>query len=523
MAYLLGIDIGTTGARALLVDQAGRVRGAASQEYPLYTPQPQWAEQDPQDWWQGTVGAVRRVLAESGVSPGDIKGIGLSGQMHGVVLLDEGDQVIRRSIIWCDQRSQPQCDWITDRIGAGRLIQRTANPALTGFSAPKLLWVRDNEPATFARARRFLLPKDYIRLLLTGEHASEVSDASGTSLFDVSARQWAWDVIDDLGLDRSIVPPVYESPVVSGRVCRAAAEATGLPVGTPVVGGGGDQAAGAVGNGIVEPGIISSTIGTSGVVFAFTEQPKLDPAGRLQTFCHAVPGKWHVMGVTQGAGLSLRWLRDNFGAAEMATARWSGMDAYELLAREAEQAPVGCEGLIWLPYLMGERAPILDPDARGVLFGVTARTDRAAVVRATMEGVVYSLRDSVDIMRVGMGVPIGQVRASGGGARSALWRQMQADVFGLEVVTPAVTEGPAYGVALLAAVGAGLYESVEQACRAAIVVTERTAPIPANQVVYERFYALYDSLYPALKDRFSEVSGLVRQGNQAAKQGDSCK
>ncbi|MHB0876401.1 MAG: xylulokinase [Anaerolineae bacterium] len=510
MAYLLGIDIGTTGARALLIDDAGRVVGSAGEEYPLYTPRPQWAEQDPQDWWQGAVAAIRRLLSETSVSPRDIKGIGLSGQMHGVVLLDEGDKVIRRSIIWADQRSQAQCDWITDRIGAQRLIDRTANPALTGFSAPKLLWVRDNEPDAFARARKFLLPKDYIRLLLTGEYASEVSDASGTSLFDVRARQWAWDVIDDLGLDRGLVPPVYESAVVSGRICRAAAEATGLLEGTPVVGGGGDQAAGAVGNGIVEPGIVSSTIGTSGVVFAFTEQPKLDPRGRLQTFCHAVPGKWHVMGVTQGAGLSLRWLRDNFGAVETAAAKWTGSDAYELLSREAETAPVGSEGLIWLPYLMGERAPILDPDARGVLFGVTARHNRAMVVRAIMEGVVYSLRDSVEIMRGEMGIPLGQVRASGGGARSALWRQMQADVFGLEIVTPHVTEGPAYGVALLAAVGAGVYDSVEEACRSAIVITQRVRPVPASQAVYERYYALYDSLYPALKERFQEVSRLVR-------------
>jgi xylulokinase len=508
MAYVLGVDVGTTGARALLVDERGGVVAGATAEYPLYTPRPQWAEQEPEDWWQGCVTAIRRLLSEARVRPSEIAAMGLSGQMHGVVLLDQADQVVRRSIIWADQRSQAQCDWITERIGAERMIRRTLNPALTGFSAPKLLWIRDNEPETFAKARRFLLPKDYVRFMLTGEFASEVSDASGTALFDVRARDWAWDVIDDLELPRQLVPPVFESPVVTGRVSASAAEATGLPVGLSVVGGGGDQAAGAVGNGIVDTGIISSTIGTSGVVFAFTDEPKLDPQGRLQTFCHAVPGKWHVMGVTQGAGLSLRWFRDNFAAAELAVAASTGMDAYDLLAREASRAPAGCEGLLWLPYLMGERAPILDPQARGVLFGVTARTDRAMVIRAIMEGVAYSLRDSLEIMRQEMNIPVHEARASGGGARSQLWRQIQADVFGMEMSLLHVSEGPAYGAALLASVGAGIYSSVPEACAATIRVVERLEPGP-DRAVYERLYPVYRGLYPVLKDSFREVARLV--------------
>jgi xylulokinase len=510
MAYLLGVDIGTTGARALLIAETGEVVSGATEEYPLSTPRPQWAEQAPQDWWRGAVSAIRRVLAETKANPPDIKALGLSGQMHGVVLLDEANLVLRPSIIWCDQRSQAQCDWITERIGAQRLIERTSNPALTGFSAPKLLWVRDNEPEVFAKARQFLLPKDYIRFLLTGEFASEVSDASGTSLFDVRNRRWAWDIVDELGLDRRLLPAVYESPEVSGYVTAAAAQATGLPAGLPVVGGGGDQAAGAVGNGIVETGIVSSTIGTSGVVFAFTDEPNLDAKGRMQTFCHAVPGKWHVMGVTQGAGLSLRWLRDNFGTAEMAVGPVIGVDPYELLAREAEMAPPGCEGLLWLPYLMGERAPVLDPDARGVLFGITARHDRQMVVRSVMEGVAYSLRDSLEIMRGEMRIPVSQVRASGGGARSRLWRQIQADVFGTEMVTLHISEGPAYGAALLAATGAGIYGSVAEACRQTIRIVETIKPNNGNRSVYDRFYAVYASLYPALKGQFHEVARLVR-------------
>lgn len=509
MPLLLGLDIGTTGTRALLVDEEGHVVASAVSEYPLYTPQPQWAEQDPADWWQATIEATRAALARAGVSGEAVGGVGLSGQMHGVVLLDEHDEVLRPSIIWCDQRSQAQCDWITERVGAQRLIELTCNPALTGFSAPKLLWIRDNEPHTYERGRKFLLPKDYIRFKLTGEYASEVSDASGTTLFDVRKRRWSDEVLSALGVERDLLPEVYESPVVSGRVSASAAEATGLAAGTPVVGGGGDQAAGAVGNGVVESGILSSTIGSSGVLFAFTDEPVLDSKGRMQSFCHAVPGKWHVMGVTQGAGLSLRWFRDNFGEAEMLVSNLSGIDPYVLLDREAEQAPVGSEGLLFLPYLMGERAPHLDPDAKGVFFGITARHTRLHMVRAIFEGVAYSLRDALEIMRGEMAIPVEQVRASGGGGRSALWRQIQADVFNTELVTINVSEGPAYGVALLAGVGTGVWGSVEEACRATIEVVQHIRPIPENVAVYERFYAIYRALYPALKPQYDAVTAAV--------------
>ena len=511
MAYLLGIDIGTTGTRALLVNEQGVVVAGATEEYPLYTPEPLWAEQDPLDWWQATLNAVRQVLSTPGIKQDEIKAIGLTGQMHGVVLLDEKDEVLRPSLIWCDQRSQPQCDWITEQVGAERLIELTCNPALTGFSAPKLLWVRDNEPSIFEQAEKFLLPKDYIRFKLTGEFASEVSDASGTSLFDVRHRQWSDEVLHDLGVDRSLLPDVYESPVVSGRVTREAARLTGLPEGIPVVGGGGDQAAGAVGNGVVEPGIVSSTIGSSGVVFAFTEQPSLDPKGRMQTFCHAVPGKWHVMGVTQGAGLSLRWFRDHCGGAEMLVGGYMDVDPYELLTQEAAQADPGCEGLLFLPYLMGERAPHLDPNAKGVFFGLTGRHTRAHLVRSIMEGVAFSLRDSMEIIQREMGIPVTQVRASGGGGRSALWRQIQADIFGTEIVTINSTEGPAYGAALLAAVGAGFYDSIEEACRTAIRIVERTEPMAGNTALYEDYYGIYRDLYPALKPSFDKVTEIVTQ------------
>ncbi len=509
MAYLLGIDVGTTGTRALLVDERGQVVAGATEEYPLYTPRPLWAEQDPADWWRATMDAIHKVVQKSGIASGDIIGVGLTGQMHGVVLLDEKNEVLRPALIWCDQRSQAQCDWITERVGAERLIELTCNPALTGFSAPKILWVRDNEPETFTRVRRFLLPKDYIRFKLTGEFASEVSDASGTSLFDVRQRRWSDEVLAALGLKRSILPEVLESPVISGHVTRDAARRTGLPEGAPVVGGGGDQAAGGVGNGVVEPGVVSSTIGSSGVVFAFTEEPRLDPKGRMQTFCHAVPGKWHVMGVTQGAGLSLRWFRDHCSGAEMVVGQNTGRDPYELLTEEASLAEPGSEGLIFLPYLMGERAPHLDPNAKGVFFGLTGRHVRQHMVRAVLEGVAYSLRDSLEIIVTEMGNPVTQVRASGGGGRSALWRQIQADVFGTEMVTINATEGPAYGAALLAAVGAGVYDSVEEACHDAIRVVEQTTPDAERRRLYDEYYEIYRALYPALKPSFDRVTEVV--------------
>ena len=505
MPYLMGIDVGTTGTRAIVVDEQGSLCGAATVDYPLHTPRPLWAEQDPADWWAAACGAIRGALANAGLAGAEIGGIGLSGQMHGLVLLDECDEVLRPAILWCDQRTQAQCDWITDTVGADRLIALTCNPALTGFTAPKLVWVRQHEPEVYRRARKALLPKDYLRFRLTGAFASEVSDASGTLLFDVRNRRWSAEMLDALDIDPTLLPDVHESPVVSATVSADAAAETGLAVGTPVVGGGGDQAAGGVGNGIVRPGLISSTLGSSGVVFAFTDQPWMDPHGRIHTFCHAVPGKWHVMGVTLGAGLSLRWFRDHMSSLEVAAGQLANVDPYALLTREAEAAPPGSEGLIWLPYVMGERTPHLDPNAKGVLFGVTSRHTRAHALRAVLEGVAYSLRDSIEILRE-LGVPLGEVRFSGGGARSPLWRQIQADIFGSELVLINVTEGAAFGAALLAGVGARLFGDVRQAVDAAVHVVSRTEPQPATVAAYDRLYPLYRSLYPALKPTFDALT-----------------
>ncbi len=505
MSYLMGIDVGTTGTRAIVVDEAGTLVASATAEYPLYTPHPLWAEQDPLDWWQATQTAVRGALARAGLKGSDIQGIGLSGQMHGLVLLDAQDQVLRPAILWCDGRTQAQCDWITERVGRARLFDLVANPPLVGFTAPKIVWVRDHEPAVLDRARRALLPKDYLRFRLTGAYATEVSDASGTLLLDVKHRRWSKEMLSLLEVDERLLPEVFESPVATARVSAEAAAATGLAEGTPVVGGAGDQAAGGVGNGIVRPGLISSTIGSSGVVFAFTERPWMDPGGRIHTFCHAVPGRWHVMGVTLGAGLSLRWVRDELGQVEMAAGGLTGEDPYALLTAEAENAPAGCDGLIYLPYLMGERTPHLDPNARGVWFGLTGRHRRAHLVRSVLEGVAYSLKDSLELLR-GLGVPLGEVRFSGGGGRSALWRQIQADVFGLGGVTLNVGEGPAYGVALLAGVGTGVWATVEEACDATLRVVERVTPDPGRMATYGRYYPIYRALYDSLKPQFAAVA-----------------
>ena len=508
MPYLLGIDIGTSGAKTILIDEMGRVRARASAEYPLYAPHPQWSEQDPEDWWQGVCATVRAVLQESGIAPSDIAGVGLSGQMHGSVFLDEHKAVIRPAILWNDQRTAAECAWITETVGKDRIVDLISNPVLTGFTAGKIIWLRNHEPANYARVRKVLLPKDYIRLRLTNEFATEVSDASGTALFNVRKREWAAELLDAIDIPVDWMPAAFESPEVSGRVSEQGAAATGLAAGTPVVGGGGDQAAGAVGNGIVETGIISSTVGTSGVVFAFSDQPIVDPQLRLHTFCHAVPGKWHLMGVMLSAGGSLQWYRDALCQPEKVVAGALGRDAYELICAEAGRAPVCSEGLIFLPYLTGERTPHPDANARGVFFGITRRTDRTHLARAVLEGVAYGLRDSFAIMEE-MKLPIRQVRASGGGARSKVWRQIQADVTGYSHVTIGVDEGPALGVALLAGVGTGIYASVEEACRAAITVGDASDPCTVNQAAYARFHKVYQSLYSNLKENFADVATLV--------------
>ncbi|MFN7998074.1 MAG: xylulokinase [Bryobacteraceae bacterium] len=493
----MGIDVGTGGTRAILVDGEGRVRGGFTAPHEdIHMERPLWAEQRPEDWWNASQQAIRGALAQAGVSGTEVKGIGLSGQMHGLVILDETNTVIRPALIWCDQRSQAQVDGINSKVGRESVLKFTANPVLTGFTLPKLLWVRDNEPKSFERVRHLLLPKDYLRFQLTGEYASEVSDASGTSLFDVVQRRWSFEMMDALGLDRAILPKCYESSELTGRVTAAAAAATGLAVGTPVVGGGGDQASSAVGNGIVEPGIVSCTLGTSGVVFAHMEKVAYDPSGRGHTFCHAVRDKWHVMGVTQGAGLSLQWFRNQLAP---------GAD-YDALTAEAAEAPAGSQGLFWLPYLMGERTPHLDATARGGWIGLTAKHRRADLIRSVIEGVSYSQRDCLDIIEE-LGVAVRSVRASGGGARSPFWRQLLADILNKRVVTLETQEGSAYGAALLALAGTGEYSSVPEVCRAAIRETDSIEPRAAEAVFYRNAHQIYGSLYPALKPAYSRIAG----------------
>ena len=506
MKYWLGLDIGTGGSRALLVDENGRVTGGVTAPHDeMQMPKPLWAEQRPEDWWRASQQAIRGVLRETDVAADDVEAIGLSGQMHGLVLLDENHDVLRPAIIWCDQRCQDQVDWINTTAGTDMVLEQTANPVLTGFTAPKLIWVRDHDPASYERVRHVLLPKDYIRFRLTGEFAGDVSDASGTALFDVVHRRWADPLIEKLGIDRSILPRVVESPEVTGTVSELVAEHTGLRAGTPLVGGAGDQAASAVGNGIVEPGLVSATIGTSGVIFSHLDKIAYDPEGRVHTFCHAVPGKWHVMGVTQGAGLSLQWFRNQLGRDAVVEAERRGVDPYEILTEEAAQAPAGSEGLYWLPYLMGERSPHLDAQARGGWIGLTARHTRAHLIRSVIEGVSYSLQDCLGVVAsLGVGVKI--VRASGGGARSELWRRILASVFGVPIATLESQEGSAYGAALLSMVGSRRFGSVAEACRTAIQECERVEPDPDWRSRYDADYPIFQRLYPALKERFPEMS-----------------
>jgi len=492
---LLGIDVGTGGTRAVLIDGDGRILASATVEHaPFTSPRTGWAEQEPQDWWRAAAAAVRAIISSEGVHAEEINAVGLSGQMHGAVLLDQRDEVVRPAIIWCDQRTDAQCSALTERVGADRLIKLTCNPALTGFTLPKMLWVREVEPENWQRVRTVLLPKDYVRLQLTGEKATDVADASGTLVFDVTQRQWSQEMLAEAEIDEGVMPRVYESPQVTGVISASGAIATGLRAGTPVVAGAGDQAAGAVGMGIVGAGTVSATIGTSGVVFAVTDLPALDPQGRVHTFCHAIPGRWHVMGVTQAAGLSLRWFRDQFGAGAE-----DGRDPYERLTEAAAAAPAGSDGALWAPYLMGERTPHLDPHARGALVGLTAGHTRAHVVRAILEGVAFSLRDTFEIFRE-MNVPVETIRLGGGGARSSLWRQIQADVYGRDVEMVEAEEGAAYGAALLAGVGGGIWPSVDAACAAVVRVTNRVSPEPSNQRLLNKQYEAFRRLYPALRN-----------------------
>jgi xylulokinase len=496
---LLGIDVGTGGTRALLIDESGVVLGSATHEHvPFASPQTGWAEQDPADWWLACQLAVRKLLRQFPGGAADVACIGLSGQMHGAVLLDGQDRPLRPSLIWCDQRTAPECEYLNAIVGAERLVELTSNPALTNFTLTKLLWVRTHEPEIWSRFRSFLLPKDYVRLCLTGVRASDVSDASGTLLLNVRGRRWSQEMLDAVGLNASCLPGVYESQEIVGAVTTSAAALLGLRAGTPVIAGAGDQAAGAIGMGIVRPGDVSATIGTSGVVFAASETPVTDPKGRLHTFCHAMPGRWHVMGVTQAAGLSLRWFRDTFGTVTSGN-EGEETHAYELLCAEAASIPPGADGVLWAPYLMGERTPHLDPTARAALVGLSASHGRGHIIRAILEGVAFSLKDTLTIFHE-LAIPIREIRLGGGGARAPLWRQIQAEVYGQAVEIVAAEEGAAYGAALLAGVGVGLWGSVETACATVISVAERIEPGTAAAAVMLDRYRAYRMLYPALRD-----------------------
>jgi len=508
LSITLGIDIGTSGTKTIAMDETGRILASASAEYPCDYPKPGWSEQDPDLWWSATVATIRDVLAKGHLKPADIAGIGLSGQMHGSVFLDENGYVLRKALLWNDQRTRAECAEIEERAGGREaLVRMVGNPALTGFTAPKLLWVRKHEPRIWENVRQVLLPKDYIRYRLSGTYATEVSDASGTLMLDVANRCWSGELLSRLDLDRALLPACYESPEVSSTVSDIGSEATGLLRGTPIVGGGGDQPAGAVGNGIVRSGAVSATMGTSGVVFAHTPEPGFDPLGRLQRGCHAVPGAWHVMGVILSAGGSFRWVRDELGDVEVAAAPARGVDPYELLCEEAALAKPGCEGLFFLPYLTGERTPHFDPDARGGWIGLTVRHTRSDLLRSVLEGATYAMRDSLELIRE-MGVDLTEIRVSGGGARSKLWRQMQADIYGHEVCTINAHEGPAFGVAILAQVGTGGFSSVPEACDATIKVVSRTPEQKNVARYYDRAYPIYRSLYTDLKSSFRRMAEL---------------
>jgi len=511
-AYLMGLDISTTGSKALLINPSGEVIASATSEHPMYSPRALWAEQNPEDWWRSVVESIRTALSESGINAADISGIGLTGQMHGLVLLDGGGHVLRPCIMWNDQRTGEECAEITTVVGESKLIEITGKPVLPNFTAPKIAWVRKQEPQVYDKAAHVLLPKDFVRYRLTGELFSDVSDASGTSLFDVGRRNWSEELIGALGIQRSWLPEVTESPEISAKISAEAARLTGLIEGTPVVGGAGDQAAQAIGTGIIDEGIVSATLGTSGVLFTTTNDYCTDREGKIHSYCHASPGKWHLMGVMLSAAGSLRWFRDALGDSEIRLARETGKDPYEIISDEASAISAGCEGLIFLPYLTGERTPHADANARGVFFGLTLRHGKAHMARAVLEGVSFGLRDSLELMRA-LGLPIGEFRASGGGAKSRLWRQILADNFETDLLTVNISEGAAYGAALLAGVGAGIYRSVEDACATTIRITGRTSPGSAVRI-YSEYYRRYRALYPALKREFEELARLAERFSQ---------
>ena len=507
MRYVLGVDLGTSGTKTVLFDEAGHAVGSASREYALIQPVNGWAEQEAEDWWRAARETIREVIEKSGVSASDICGLGISGQMHGLVLTDEEGNVLRNPILWCDGRTGEECREFTDRVGKERLIAISANPALTGFTAGKILWVQKHEPEVWARARHIMLPKDYVRFKLTGKYASEMSDASGTNLLDVPKRRWSEEIAAALNLPMRYLPPLCESCDVAGHITAEAAQLTGLQEGMPVAAGAADNMAGAIGTGVARAGKAFTTIGTSGVVFAHSNTVRIDPAGRVHTFCAAVPGAYAVMSCTLAAGLSLRWYRNTFCRTEIETASQMDTDSYVFLNEIAAKSPIGANRLLFLPYIMGERSPILDSDARGAFIGLSGIHTRRDLLRAVMEGVIYSQRQNLDVLR-GMNVVPETMLACGGGARSPFWRQMMADVFNMPVATVQNTEGPALGAAILAGTAAGLYESVPAACDRMIRQAEPLLPDEARSERYEPFYQLYISLYPALADSYARLAKL---------------
>lgn len=507
MNYLIGIDVGTSATKTVLFDEKGTVIASASQEYPLYQPHNGWAEQKPEDWRDAVLTTIKTVVTASAAAKEDIQGIGLSGQMHGLVMLDEAGNVIRPSIIWCDQRTGAEVEDMLEIMPRERWIEHTANPPLTGWTAAKILWVRKHEPEHYAKCRHILLPKDYIRYILTGVFATEVSDASGMQLLDVPGRCWSKEVLDALSIDPHLLGTVYESCQVTGTLLPEIAEQTGLSTKTKVVGGAGDNAAAAVGTGIVRDGTAFTTIGTSGVVFAHTSKISIDPKGRVHTCCCAVPGAWHIMGVTQGAGLSLKWFKEQFCQDYAAQAEQEGCDIYDRINADIQTIPAGSDKLIYLPYLMGERTPHLDPDCRGVFFGLSAIHTKKHLLRAVMEGVSYSLNDCNQLLKE-MGVNVTQMMACGGGGKSPVWRQMLADLYQCTVKTVKQAEGPALGAAILAGVGCGIYPSVEEACASLISEKSSTEPIEEHVKVYEAYHQLYQKLYQSLKEDYKTLASL---------------
>ncbi len=508
MKYFLGIDIGTSGTKSLIMDAKARVVATATAEHPSYAPQPGWSEQEPDDWWGSTVKSVREVLKKAKVDGKKVAGVGLSGQMHGLVIADEAGTPLRPSLIWNDQRTAKEAMLIEEAVGGKKkLIRLVGNVAMTSFTLTKLLWVKRNEPKVYEKIKHFLLPKDYVRLRMTGEYVGEVSDMSGTLMLNQKTRDWSPKILETFEIDKDILPPVVESHEVTGTLSAEAAKALRLAKGTPVVGGGGDQPAGAVGNGVVRNGLTSATMGTSGVVYTHSKEYKTDPASRVNTFCSCVDGEYCMFGCVMAAGGSFQWYRNVLGEAEMRAAKRKKVDPYELLTAMAEKAPVGSEGVFWLPYLTGERTPHADPNARACWIGINSRTTKAELIRSLMEGVTFGMNDAVTILEK-TGAPIREVRLSGGGARSEFWRQLQADIYGKRCVTINSEEGPGYGVAILAAVGTGHFSSVPQACKEAVSITRTIKPRRKQRRQYEKLYEQYTRLYPALAGEFERIATL---------------